>query len=138
MVQEIGGCGPMLRDLKKVTDPEKISLEYHHEPVLKYQFLVDRFKDEINPAVFNLSRKEIALIGEEHERCNYIAIDMKGMYTEKELSYNQQWIARYNMAVAIQQKVDEEYKKNHEAIIKEIKDLINKNLRELVKKHMKG
>lgn len=124
--------------LEAITEPADFALKYDQKPVLQFQYLAERYKDKVDNTVFNLvDGNSLKYIGNSSKR-EYLSLDLSGINTQTELEYNQKWVARYNMAVAIQKEVDKDFHENSTLVYNSVIKMIADNLREIVKKHLRN
>ena len=86
--------------MKPVENPKNIEMEYDRRPEHLYDYLIERYADKVDINVFNLIKQRDKashfLTDNELTRINnrqYETLDLSSMRTEKELIYDQQWLA---------------------------------------------
>lgn len=117
--------------MKPVENPKNIEMEYDRRPEHLYDYLIERYADKVDINVFNLIKQRDKashfLTDNELTRINnrqYETLDLSSMRTENELIYDQQWLARYNMAVSIGGMLNSDFDKNKNRVISEMLSMI--------------
>ena len=118
-------------EMKPVENPNNIEMEYGRRPEHLYDYLIERYADKVDINVFNLIKQRDKashfLTDNELTRLNnrqYEALDLSSLRTENELIYDQQWLARYNMAVSIGGMLNSDFDKNKDRVISEMLSMI--------------
>lgn len=118
-------------EMKPVENPNNIEMEYGRRPEHLYDYLIERYVDKVDINVFNLIKQRDKashfLTDNELTRLNnrqYEALDLSSLRTENELIYDQQWLARYNMAVSIGGMLNSDFDKNKDRVISEMLSMI--------------
>lgn len=118
-------------EMKPVENPNNIEMEYGRRPEHLYDYLIERYADKVDINVFNLIKQRDKashfLTDNELTRLNnrqYEALDLSSLRTENELIYDQQWLARYNMAVSIGGMLNSDFDKNNDRVISEMLSMI--------------
>lgn len=116
-------------EMKPVENPESIEMEYGRKSEHLYDYLIDRYVNKVDTNVFNLIKqrdKTLPMLTDNKSTCfrQYETLDLSSMRTEKELIYDQQWLARYNMAVSIGGMLNSDFDKNKNRVISEMLSMI--------------
>lgn len=115
--------------VKPVENPKNIEMEYGRKSEHLYDYLIDRYVNKVDTNVFNLIKqrdKTLPMLTDNKSTCfrQYETLDLSSMRTEKELIYDQQWLARYNMAVSIGGMLNSDFDKNKNRVISEMLSMI--------------
>lgn len=115
--------------VKPVENPKNIEMEYGKKSEHLYDYLIDRYVNKVDTNVFNLIKqrdKTLPMLTDNKSTCfrQYETLDLSSMRTEKELIYDQQWLARYNMAVSIGGMLNSDFDKNKNRVISEMLSMI--------------
>lgn len=91
------------------------------KPKHLFDYIVERFKDKVPRDTFNSIGENDHLLTDKsekiyHRKPDYLSFSVNDFGTAHELRYRQEWIARYNMAVAIQEMNHQEFRKNGDKI----------------------
>lgn len=116
-------------EMKPVENPESIEMEYGRKSEHLYDYLIDRYANKVDTNVFNLIKqrdKTLPMLTDNKSTYfyQYETFDLSSMRTEKELIYDQQWLARYNMAVSIGSMLNSDFDKNKDRVISEMLSMI--------------
>lgn len=116
-------------EMKPVENPESIEMEYGRKSEHLYDYLIDRYANKVDTNVFNLIKqrdKTLPMLTDNKSTYfyQYETLDLSSMRTEKELIYDQQWLARYNMAVSIGSMLNSDFDKNKDRVISEMLSMI--------------
>lgn len=116
-------------EMKPVENPESIEMEYGRKSEHLYDYLIDRYANKVDTNVFNLIKqrdKTLPMLTDNKSTYfyQYETFDLSSMRTEKELIYDQQWLARYNMAVSIGSMLNSDFDKNKNRVISEMLSMI--------------
>lgn len=129
--------------LDTITDPRKSNLEYSWKSVHLYDYIVDRYFDKIPQHYYNVVGPTDTVLLEDMQRPfsdqrKYLALAVNDYGTKENFEYRQQWIARYNLAVAISEKEKEDFDANEKRISEYLLSELNKKKEDIIKKAMKG
>lgn len=116
-------------EMKPVENPESIEMEYGRKSEHLYDYLIDRYVNKVDINVFNLIKqrdKTLPMLTDNKSTYfrQYETLDLSSLRTEKELIYDQQWLARYNMAVSIGGMLNSDFDKNKDRVISEMLSMI--------------
>lgn len=116
-------------EMKPVENPESIEMEYGRKSEHLYDYLIDRYVNKVDINVFNLIKqrdKTLPMLTDNKSTYfrQYETLDLGSLRTEKELIYDQQWLARYNMAVSIGGMLNSDFDKNKDRVISEMLSMI--------------
>lgn len=127
--------------LDEITNPEQLSLKYSRESLHLYDHIVDRFIKQVpnelkNPAGY--SDKPLLTDKSTSSGRNYLALNLNDFGTADEIKYRQAWIARYNVAVAIQELNKNEFISNKKKVRYDFFAAVERRKEELVREAISG
>jgi hypothetical protein len=125
--------------LDKIIDPASIDLTYERESLHIYDYIVERFKDQVPESIYNMAgATDRPLIGsKEGRKKELLALALNDFGTSVDIKYRQQWIARYNMAVEIHRLSTEDHSKNKSKVNGIIYSYIEGRKEEIIKMALK-
>lgn len=130
-----------------ITDTMEMELEQRKEVDGTNDYLIERYKDQIDPATLNLVKEteRFSLMSSKCKKQSYgeekpifIAFDRNTCGTRQEILYTQKYVERYNYSKQIQMLLDNDFKKNRETIENQIWNRITPRIRELCKLQLQG
>lgn len=135
-----------LQDIN-ITDTMEMEFEQRKEVDGTNNYLIERYKDQIDPATLNLVKEteRFSLMSSKYKKQSYgeekpifIAFDRNMCGTKEEVLYTQKYVERYNYSQQIQRLIDEDFKKDRETITDKVRNFISSRIREICKMQLQG
>ena len=121
--------------LPEVTDPITTELKYDSEPTHDNDYLIDMYAklddipEEIEVDPWGISTAPAI---------DPLVLNTSDCFTTEQAAYQQQWIARYNLAAKIKRLNAKDYADNHKKIHEWLYDKISTNLSYVIAKHLQS
>jgi len=137
-------------ELKDISFEETINMEFdgYKDQKGMNDYLIERYKKDIDKEALNLIKgterfekmnQKYTINGAfESKKYLLVPLDINACGTKEEILYNQKWIERYNYAQQINVLLNADYEAHAENIKRNVEQIINSRIREIVKMHIKN
>lgn len=130
-----------------ITDTMEMEFEQRKEVDGTNNYLIERYKDQIDPATLNLVKEteRFSLMSSKYKKQSYgeekpifIAFDRNMCGTKEEVLYTQKYVEQYNYSQQIQRLIDEDFEKNRKIITDKVRNFISPRIRDICKMQLRG